>query len=76
MLDDTTHMLYLSGNARIVQGQRSLVAGHITYNTLTQQGQAQENVIMQFPSSVQPHIATPKPIKIPGITHATATPSP
>jgi lipopolysaccharide assembly outer membrane protein LptD (OstA) len=76
MLNDASHMLYLSGNARIVQGLRSLVAAHIAYNTVTGSGQAEGNVIMQFPSAVQPHIATPKPIKIPGITHATATPSP
>jgi lipopolysaccharide assembly outer membrane protein LptD (OstA) len=76
MLNDASHMLYLSGNARIVQGLRSIVASHISYNTLTGQGQAQDNVIMQFPSAVQPHIATPKPIRIPGIRHATPTPSP
>lgn len=76
MLNDASHMLYLSGNARIIQGLRTLVAGRIDYNTLTGQGQAQDNVIMQFPSAVQPHIATPKPIKIPGLHHPAATPSP
>lgn len=74
-LDDASHMLYLSGHARILQGARSLVADHIAYNTVTGQGQA-TNATMQFPSSVQPRVATPKPINIPGITHAKPTPTP
>lgn len=79
LLNDASHMLYLSGNARVAQGLRSIVAEHISFNTLTGQGQAEDparGVIMQFPSAVQPHIATPKPIKIPGIRHAKPSPSP
>lgn len=74
MLNDVSHMLYLSGNARVAQGERNVVADHIAYNTVSGQAHAQGNVTMQFPSSVQPHIATPKPIRIPGISHGTPAP--
>ncbi len=67
MLNDASHMLYLSGNARVAQGDRNVVAEHIAYNTITGVAHAQGNVTMQFPSTVQPHIATPKPIRIPGL---------
>jgi lipopolysaccharide assembly outer membrane protein LptD (OstA) len=73
MLNDVSHMLYLSGNARVIQGLRSLVADRIAYNTLTGEAHAEGNVTVQFPSSVQPHFATPKPIRIPG-THRTPAP--
>ncbi len=72
MLNDVSHMLYISGNARVTQGLRSLVADRIDYNTLTGLAHAQGNVTAQFPSSVQPHIATPKPIRIPGIRRTPA----
>jgi lipopolysaccharide assembly outer membrane protein LptD (OstA) len=67
MLNDVSHMLYLSGNARVAQGDRNVVADRIAYNTVSGVAHAQGNVTMQFPSNVQPHIATPKPIKIPGL---------
>lgn len=67
MLNDASHMLYLSGNARVAQGARDVVAEHIAYNTLTGLAHAEGNVTMQFPSETQPHIATPKPIRIPGL---------
>jgi lipopolysaccharide transport protein LptA len=67
MLNDTSHMLFLSGNARVAQGTRNVVAEHIAYNTLTGQAHAEGNVTMQFPTETQPHIATPKPIRIPGL---------
>ncbi len=67
MLNDDSHMLYLSGNARVAQGLRNVVADRIAYNTVTGSAHAEGNVTMQFPSEVQPHIATPKPIRIPGL---------
>lgn len=67
MLNDTSHMLFLSGNARVAQGQRNVVADRIAYNTLTGAAHAEGNVTMQFPSEGQPHLATPKPIRIPGL---------
>jgi lipopolysaccharide assembly outer membrane protein LptD (OstA) len=73
MLNDASHMLYLSGHARVSQGLRSLVAEHITYDTATGQARAEGNVTVEFPSTVQPHIATPKPIRVPGV-HRTPAP--
>ncbi|HUY41647.1 MAG TPA: LptA/OstA family protein [Candidatus Dormibacteraeota bacterium] len=67
MLNDASHMLYLSGNARVAQGLRNVVADRIAYDTVTGNAHAEGNVTMQFPSEVQPHIATPKPIRIPGL---------
>ncbi|MGH7737147.1 MAG: LptA/OstA family protein [Candidatus Tyrphobacter sp.] len=67
MLNDASHMLYLSGHARVAQGLRSVVADHIAYDTLTGEAHAEGNVTMEFPNQSQIHIATPKPIKIPGL---------
>lgn len=72
MLNDASHMLYLSGHARVSQGGRSLVAEHIAYDTATGEAKAEGNVTVEFPSSVQPHIATPKPIHIPGVRRSPA----
>ncbi len=68
MLNDASHMLYLSGHARVSQGPSNVVADRIAYNTVTGDAHAEgKDVIMQFPSGAQPHIATPKPIHIPGL---------
>jgi lipopolysaccharide assembly outer membrane protein LptD (OstA) len=67
MLNDASHMLFLSGNARVAQGLRNVVADHIAYNTLTGDAHAEGNVTMQFPNESQPSVATPKPIRIPGL---------
>lgn len=67
MLNDVSHMLFLSGNARVAQGLRNVLADRIAYNTLTGDAHAEGNVTMQFPNESQPHIATPKPIHIPGL---------
>ncbi len=74
MLNDVSHMLYLSGNARVAQGDRNVVADHIAYNTVTGQAHAEGNVTMQFPGGSPKYIATPKPIRIPGISHGTPAP--
>lgn len=63
-LNDATHDLYLKGNVHVVQGDRNMVAGHVHYNTVTGQAHAEDNVTMQFPSQINPHIATPRPIHI------------
>lgn len=63
-LNDEQHDLYLEGNVHINQGDRTMIAGRVRYNTVTGQAHAQDNVTMQFPSEINPHIATPKPIKI------------
>jgi lipopolysaccharide assembly outer membrane protein LptD (OstA) len=76
MLNDTTHMLYLSGDAKVTQGPRSLIAQHIDYNTVTGQGTASGNVTSQFPSAYHPTIATPKPLHLPHIPGVKKTPAP
>lgn len=63
-LNDTQHDLFLEGNVHIVQGDRNIVADHVRYNTVTGQARAEGNVTMQFPSQINPHIATPKPIHL------------
>lgn len=65
VLNDLTHELDLKGNVHIVQGDRNMVAGHVLYNTVSGEAHAEDNVTMQFPSEINPHIATPRPIKIP-----------
>jgi lipopolysaccharide export system protein LptA len=63
VLDDLSHALDLRGHVRIVQGDRNMIADHVLYNTVTGQAHAEGNVTMQFPSEVNPHLATPKPLK-------------
>lgn len=63
-LNDAAHDLYLEGHVHIVQGDRNMVAEHVRYNTVTGDAHAEGNVTMQFPSQVNPHFATPKPIHI------------
>lgn len=78
VLNDLTHDLDLKGNVKIVQGDRNMVADHVLYNTISGQAHAEGDVTMQFPSEVNPHIATPKPIHIPNPLqrHKGATPAP
>jgi len=77
VLNDLTHELDLTGNVKIVQGDRNMEAGHVLYNTVTGQAHAEDDVTMQFPSDVNPHIATPRPIKIKNpLEHAKASPRP
>ncbi|MDE2483374.1 MAG: LPS export ABC transporter periplasmic protein LptC [bacterium] len=64
VLNDTTHELDLTGNVHIVQGDRNMTADHVLYNTVSGQAHAEGNVVMQFPSELNPHIATPRPIHI------------
>jgi len=76
-LNDEQHDLYLEGNVHIVQGDRNIVADHVRYNTVSGQAHAEGNVTMQFPSEVNPHIATPKPIHVRNpLQKATPQPSP
>jgi hypothetical protein len=65
VLNDITHDLDLTGHVHIVQGARNMDSDHVLYNTITGQAHAEGNVTMQFPSEVNPHVATPKPIHIP-----------
>jgi lipopolysaccharide export system protein LptA len=65
-LNDLTHRLDLSGKVHVVQGERTLDADTATYNTMTGDGEADGNAMMTFPG-VTPSIATPKPIKLPGV---------
>lgn len=73
-LDDVAHLLYLDGNVRVSQGLRSLAADHVVYDTIASTAHAQGNVTMQFPSTVQPHFATPRPIRILPRIHRTPSP--
>jgi lipopolysaccharide assembly outer membrane protein LptD (OstA) len=65
-LNDATHQLDLSGKVHVVQADRTLDANSATYNTLTGAGEADSNVLIQFPG-ITPTFATPKPLKIPKI---------
>ena len=65
VLNDLTHDLDLTGHVHIVQGARNMDSDHVLYNTISGQAHADGNVTMQFPSEVNPHIATPRPIRIP-----------
>jgi lipopolysaccharide export system protein LptA len=65
VLNDQAHMMVLQGSVRIVQGDRSLSAQNVRYNTVTGDAHAEGDVIMQFPGGPGPRIATPKPIKNP-----------
>jgi len=76
VLNDISHELDLQGHAKIVQGDRNMVADHVLYNTISGQAHAEGDVTMQFPSEVNPHIATPKPIHVPTLEHHKATPAP
>lgn len=77
VLNDLTHELDLKGNVNIVQGDRNMQAGHVLYNTVTGQAHAEDDVTMQFPSDVNPHIATPRPIDIKNpLEHKKAEPKP
>ncbi len=77
VLNDGSHELDLKGNVRIVQGERNMKAEHVLYDTITGKAHAEGNVVMQFPSEVNPHFATPKPIKITNpLEKHTAAPSP
>lgn len=64
VLNDATHQLDLQGNVHIVQGERNMKAQHVVYDTVSGKAHAEGNVVMQFPSEVNPHFATPKPITI------------
>ncbi len=78
VLNDLTHDLDLTGNVKIVQGERNMAANHVLYNTISGQAHAEGDVTMQFPSEVNTHIATPRPIHIPNPLqrHKGATPAP
>ncbi|HTZ54483.1 MAG TPA: LPS export ABC transporter periplasmic protein LptC [Candidatus Acidoferrum sp.] len=69
VLNDISHDLDLKGNVKIVQGDRNMVADHVLYNTISGQAHAEGDVTMQFPSEVNPHVATPKPLHIPTLEH-------
>ena len=78
VLNDLSHDLDLHGNVKIVQGERNMVADHVLYNTISGQAHAEGDVTMQFPSEVNPRVATPKPIHIPNPLqrHKGGTPAP
>ncbi len=62
-LNDATHQLDLNGKVHVVRADQTLDAEHASYNTLSGDGTAENNVTVQFPG-VTPSIATPKPIVI------------
>jgi lipopolysaccharide assembly outer membrane protein LptD (OstA) len=78
VLNDLTHDLDLTGNVHIVQGERNMAANHVLYNTISGQAHAEGDVTMQFPSEVNTHVATPRPIHIsnPLQRHKGGTPAP
>jgi lipopolysaccharide export system protein LptC len=78
VLNDSTHDLDLTGNVKIVQGERNMVANHVLYNTISGQAHAEGDVVMQFPSEVNTHVATPRPIHVPNPLqrHKGGTPAP
>ncbi|MGR4065060.1 MAG: LPS export ABC transporter periplasmic protein LptC [Vulcanimicrobiaceae bacterium] len=77
ILHDDTHDLFLEGGVHITQGARSLNADRVHYNTDTGDSHADGNVTLQFPSSFNPTLATPRPINIKNpLSHKTAAPEP
>ncbi|MGH7728183.1 MAG: LptA/OstA family protein, partial [Vulcanimicrobiaceae bacterium] len=54
-LNDKAHQLHMQGNVQIRDGERTLDAGLVDYNTLTGDLQAQSNVTITAP------VATPTP---------------
>jgi lipopolysaccharide assembly outer membrane protein LptD (OstA) len=76
VLNDASHTLDLQGNVHIVQGDRNMQAEHVVYDTITGKAHAEGNVVMQFPSQVNPHFATPKPITIKNPLQKKPQPSP
>ncbi len=62
-LNDATHQLDLTGKVHVVQADRTLDAEHATYNTVSGDGTAENNVTVMF-QGIVPSIATPKPIHI------------
>jgi lipopolysaccharide assembly outer membrane protein LptD (OstA) len=77
ILNDISHDLDLKGNVKIVQGDRNMVADHVLYNTISGQAHAEGDVTMQFPSEVNPRVATPKPLHVPNpLQHHKGTPAP
>jgi lipopolysaccharide assembly outer membrane protein LptD (OstA) len=77
VLDDLTHDLDLTGNAKIVQGDRNMEADHVLYNTISGQAHAEgDPVTMQFPSEVNAHIATPRPLHVKNPLQKKAPPTP
>ncbi|HTV94085.1 MAG TPA: LPS export ABC transporter periplasmic protein LptC [Verrucomicrobiae bacterium] len=78
VLNDDTHDLDLTGNVKIVQGQRNMAANHVLYNTISGQAHAEGDVTMEFPSEVTTHVATPRPIHLtnPFQHHHGGTPAP
>ena len=77
ILHDDTHDLYLEGSVHITQGARALNADRVHYNTDTGDSHAEGNVTLQFPSSFNPTLATPRPINIKNpLSHKPAAPEP
>lgn len=64
-LNDSDHTLLLEGSVHITQGERSMNAARVLYNTETGSAHAQGDVTMQFPSPVHRTLATPRPLHIP-----------
>ena len=67
-LNDVSHQLDLNGKVHVVQGDRTLDSDHATYNTQSGLGSAEKDVTVTMPGP-SPSIATPKPLKLPGIPH-------
>lgn len=79
VLNDVAHDLDLKQNVKIVQGDRNMAADHVLYNTVSGQAHAEGDVTMQFPSEINPRVATPRPIHIPNPLqrhHGGASPAP
>ena len=54
VLNDQSHVLDLTGNVRIVDGDRKMNADHVVYNTASGDLHAKGNVTMAFPGGVAP----------------------
>ena len=78
-LIDAKHQLDLQGNVHISQGNRTIQAAHVLYNTVTDEAHAEgDPVTLMFPSQIAPHFATPRPIKlkVPIVEKPAASPAP
>jgi lipopolysaccharide assembly outer membrane protein LptD (OstA) len=77
-LNDTDHTLLLEGAVHISQGERSMTARKVLYNTVTGTAHAEGDVTMQFPGEMRRKLATPRPLKLPKnpVTQPVASPAP
>ena len=59
VMNSNSHMMDLTGNVHVVDGDRKMEADHVVYNTQTGDLHARGNVSMRFPGGEAPQPAAP-----------------